>query len=194
MLDFTFTEEQNMIRQMVRDFAQKEVTPGYQERVKAHLVPRDLMKKMADVGLMGLSIPEKYGGQPRDAITVGIIIEELARHAEDAALMVSYNYGQALFIMLAPEEVKVEWLPAMARGEKFVLMAATEAEAGSDLANLKAMARKDGDYYILNGEKNRVSSPTWEMPPFCWPGPTLRPGASPLSWYPWTCPVSLKHT
>ena len=157
MLDFTFTEEQNMIRQMVRDFSQKEIAPGYRERVRAQAIPRTLMKKMGDVGLMGLSIPEKYGGQPRDAVSVGIIIEEVARHAEDAALMVSYNYGQALFITLASDEVKEEWLPAMAQGEKMVLMAATEAEAGSDLANLKATARKDGDYYILNGEKNRVS-------------------------------------
>jgi cyclohexanecarboxyl-CoA dehydrogenase len=157
MLDFTFTEEQNMIRQMVRDFSRKEIAPGYKERVRAQSIPRLLMKKMGEVGLMGLSIPEPYGGQPKDAVTVGLIIEEVAKHAEDAALLVSYNYGQAFFIMLASDEVKQEWLPAMAQGEKLVLMAITEAEAGSDLANLKTTARRDGDHYILNGEKNRVS-------------------------------------
>jgi cyclohexanecarboxyl-CoA dehydrogenase len=157
MLDFTFTEEQNMIRSLVRDFAQKEIAPGYKDRVKARSIPHDLIKKMADIGLMGLNIPEEYGGQPRDATTVGIIIEELARYAEDAALLVFYNYGQASFLMLASEVVRKEWLPAMARGEKMVLVAATEAEAGSDLGNLKMTARKDGDGYILNGEKNRVS-------------------------------------
>jgi cyclohexanecarboxyl-CoA dehydrogenase len=157
MLDFSFTEEQNMIRSMVRDFAQKEIAPGYKDRVREQAIPREMIKKMADIGLMGLNIPEEYGGQPRDAITAGLIIEELARHAEDAALLVFYNFGQADFIMLASDEVKEEWLPAMAQGEKMVLMGFTEAEAGSDLGNLKATARKDGDDYILNGEKNRTS-------------------------------------
>jgi cyclohexanecarboxyl-CoA dehydrogenase len=157
MLDFTFTEEQNMIRSMTRDFAQKEIAPGYRERIKAQSVPGELIRKMAGIGLMGLNIPEEYGGQPRDAVTVGLVIEELARHAEDAALLVFYNHGQANFIMMASDEVKEEWLPAMARGEKMVLVAATEAEAGSDMANLKTTARKDGDYYVLNGEKNRTT-------------------------------------
>jgi cyclohexanecarboxyl-CoA dehydrogenase len=157
MLDFSFTEEQNMIRSMVRDFAQKEIAPGYKERVRTESIPREMIKKMADIGLMGLNIPEEYGGQPRDAVTVGLIIEELARHATDAALLVFYNYGPARFIMLASDDVRKEWLPAMARGEKMVIVAATEAEAGSDLGNLKTTARKDGDCYILNGEKNRTT-------------------------------------
>ena len=157
MLDFTFTEEQNMIRSMVRDFAQKEIAPGYKDRVKAQSVPREMIKKMADIGLMGLNIPEEYGGQPRDAITAGLIMEELARYAEDAALVVFYNYGQANFIMLAMDEVKEEWLPAMVQGEKMVLVAVTEAEAGSDMANMKMTAKKDGDGYVLNGEKNRTT-------------------------------------
>jgi cyclohexanecarboxyl-CoA dehydrogenase len=157
MLDFSFTEEQNMIRNMVRDFAQKEIVPGYKDRIKEQTIPRELKKKMADIGLLGLNIPEEYGGEPRDATTAGIIMEELARHAEDAALLVFYYYGQPSFIKLASEEVKEEWLPGMARGEKMILVAATEAEAGSDLANLKTTARIDGDYCILNGEKNRVS-------------------------------------
>jgi len=130
MLDFTFTEEQSMIRNMVRDFAQKEIAPGYKDRIKAESIPQELIKKMADIGLLGLNIPEKYGGQPKDAITVGLIIEDLARYAEDAALLVFYNYGQASFVILASDEVKEEWLPAMARGEKIVIIAATEAEAG----------------------------------------------------------------
>jgi len=157
MLDFSFTEEQNMILSMVRDFAEKEIAPGYRERVREQEIPREMIKKMADIGLMGLNIPEEYGGQPRDAITVGLIIEELARHAEDAALLVFYNYGQANLIMLASDEVKEEWLPALAQGEKMVIMGFTEAEAGSDLRNVKATAKKDGDHYIINGEKNRTS-------------------------------------
>ena len=157
MLDFTFTEEQNMIRSMVRDFAQKELAPGYKDRVRAKSVPRELIKKTADIGLMGLNIPEEYGGQPRDAVTVGIILGELARYADDITFLVFNNYSQANFIMLGQDEIKEEWLPAMARGEKIILMSATEAEAGSDLGNLKTTARKTGDCYILNGEKNRTT-------------------------------------
>jgi cyclohexanecarboxyl-CoA dehydrogenase len=157
MLDFTFTEEQNMIRGMVRDFTQKELAPGLKDRVKAHTFPRELIKKMADVGLMGLNIPEEYGGQPKEAVTIGIVLEELARYAGDAAIHVFNNFADSCFVTLAPDEVKKEWLPAMARGDKIVSMGATEAEAGSDLGNLRTTARKDGDCYIINGEKNRTS-------------------------------------
>lgn len=157
MLDFSFSEDQMMMRTMVRDFALKEVVPGYKERIKAKTVPRDLIKKIADMGLLGMNVPEKYGGQPQDSVTAGVVIEELAKYAEDAALVVSYTLGQAAFLEIATDEVKDEWYPAMVKGEKMVLVAATEADAGSDLSNLKMQARKDGDYYILNGEKNRVS-------------------------------------
>ena len=157
MLDFSFTEEQEMIRSMVRDFGQKELAPGYTARVKDGVVPVELIKKIADLGLMGLNIPEEYGGQNRDAVTAGVVVEELARHADDGAYIVFNNYAQANFVMLGSEELKEEWLPAMARGEKIVLMAATEAEAGSDLANLKTTVKKDGDYYVIDGEKNRVT-------------------------------------
>lgn len=157
MLDFTFSEDQIMMRTMVRDFAIKEVVPGYKERIKCQTVPRELINKIADMGLLGMNIPEKYGGQPQEAVTAGIVIEELAKYAEDAALVVSYTLGQAAFLELAAEEIKKEWFPAMVRGEKIVLVAATEADAGSDLGNLKMTARKDGDYYVLNGEKNRTS-------------------------------------
>ena len=157
MLDFSLTEEQEMVRSMVRDFARQELAPGYPERVRAEAIPRELIGKMAALGLLGLNIPEEYGGQARDAVTVGVILEELARHAADGAWLVFNNYALANIVNLGVPEVKQEWLPAMARGEKIVLMGATEAEAGSDLANLKTTARKDGDDYILNGEKNRVT-------------------------------------
>jgi cyclohexanecarboxyl-CoA dehydrogenase len=157
MVDFNFTEEQNLIRSMVRDFALKELAPSVKDRANAREFPRDLIKKMAGLGLMGLNIPENYGGQPKEAVTVGVILEELAKYAGDAAIHVFNSYSQSCFVMLGSDEVKEEWLPAMAQGDKIITMAATEAEAGSDLANLKTTARRDGDYYVLNGEKNRVS-------------------------------------
>jgi cyclohexanecarboxyl-CoA dehydrogenase len=160
VLDFSFTEEQEMIRNMVRDFGQKELAPGYAERVKSETLPRDIIKKVAALGLMGINIPEEYGGEPRDNVTVGIVLEELSKHADDAAWLVFNNYATASMVRLGTDEIKKEWLPTMAQGDKIVLMGATEAEAGSDLANLKTSAKKDGDYYVLNGEKNRVSFAT----------------------------------
>jgi cyclohexanecarboxyl-CoA dehydrogenase len=157
LLDYSFTEEQNMLRSLIRDFGRKELAPSYKDRVKAGRIPPDLIKKIGDLGLLGLNIPERYGGQPRDAVTVGVILEELARHADDGAWLVFNNFALGGIVALGSEEVKQEWLPAMVRGEKIVLMGATEADAGSDLANLKTTFKKDGDYYVLNGEKNRVT-------------------------------------
>jgi cyclohexanecarboxyl-CoA dehydrogenase len=160
MLDFSFTEEQNMLRTMVRDFGRKELAPSYKDRVKNEKIPPELIKKIADLGLMGLNIPEEFGGDPKDTVTTGIILEELARHADDGAWLVFNNFSSAGIVILGCDELKKEWLPAMARGEKIVCMAATEADAGSDLGNLKTTFKKDGDYYILNGEKNRVTFAT----------------------------------
>jgi cyclohexanecarboxyl-CoA dehydrogenase len=157
MLDFSFTEEQDMMRKMVQDFARKEIAPGYKERVKTRTIPRELIKKMAALGILGMNVPEKYGGQPQPAVTVGLVMEELAKSAADAALLMFFTCGQAGLIMFGPEETRQEWLPPMVRGEKMVVVCATEAEAGSDLGGLQAMARRDGDYYILNGKKNRTS-------------------------------------
>jgi cyclohexanecarboxyl-CoA dehydrogenase len=157
MLDFSFTEEQLMLQAMVRNFGVKELAPSYKDRVKAGKFPIELIKKFGELGLMGLNVPEKYGGQPRDAVTVGVVLEELARQADDGSWPVFSSYGAATMVGLASEEVKQEWLPPIASGEKIFLLGATEADAGSDLSSLKTKARKDGDSYIIDGEKNRVT-------------------------------------
>ena len=145
---------------MIRDFGRKELKPGYKERVKNARIPPEIIKKVADLGLMGLNVPEQYGGDPKDTVTIGVVLEELARWADDGAWLVFNNFALAGIVGLACEEVKQEWLPAIAKGEKIVCMGATEAEAGSDLGNLRTTFKKDGDYFILNGEKNRVTFAT----------------------------------
>ncbi len=157
MPDFSFTEEQQMLRAMVKDFGKKELAASYKDRCKAGKIPPELIRKFGEMGLLGFSIAEEYGGMPKDTTTVGVVLEELARHADDAAWLVFNVYGLAGIVALGNEEIKREWLPKLASGEKTICMGATEAEAGSDLGNLKTIARKDGDYYILNGEKNRVT-------------------------------------
>jgi cyclohexanecarboxyl-CoA dehydrogenase len=157
VLDFTFSEEQEMFRRQVADFCQKEIAPGVKERLQTREFPIELRKKMASIGLCGLNIPEEYGGMLSDMVTFGIATEEISKVDAAAQFYCFDNWIQSSFVKLACEEVKEEWLSGMASGEKLVLMGATEAEAGSDLGNLKTSVKKDGDYFILNGEKNSVS-------------------------------------
>jgi cyclohexanecarboxyl-CoA dehydrogenase len=168
-MDFTFTEEQEMLRAMVRDFVEKEVVPGFKERRKLQRLPveqrmvegqsrllehpDDLIKRAGELGLLGMNTPEEYGGNPQGAVTIGIVIEELSGYD----IGISTSNSSVNFIKLASEEIKEEWLPAIVRGEKILNFGATEAEAGSDLRNAKTTARKDGKFWILNGEKNRVT-------------------------------------
>lgn len=160
MLDFNFSEEHEMLRRAVRDFARKELAPGVKERQKTHEFPLELRRQMAAMGLCGLNIEEKYDGSPSDTVGFGIAIEEIGR-ADTSAIWYCFNaWVQSGFIGLASEEVKQEWLPLIASGEKLVGMGATEADAGSDLGNLNTTVRKDGNSFILNGEKNSVSHGT----------------------------------
>jgi cyclohexanecarboxyl-CoA dehydrogenase len=157
MLDFSFTEEQEMFRKQIADFAQKELAPGVKERLKTKEFPKSLKKKMAGIGLLSLNIPEKYGGSQTDHVTLGIATEEISKYDEAAQYYVFDNWIQSAYVKLGNEELRQEWLPGMASGDLLVLMGATEADAGSDLGNLKTTVRKDGDSYIINGEKNSVS-------------------------------------
>ena len=157
MAEFLFTEAQNMFRLEVRRFAQKELLPGVRERARQASYPQELVKKMADVGLLGITIPAKYGGQGADAITLGIAMEELGRADSDACLFVILSALMNFILEHGAEEVQQEWLPLIASGEKVGCLGLTEPEAGSDLAAIQAMAIKDGNSYILNADKNSTT-------------------------------------
>jgi len=157
MLDFNFTEEQEMFRRAVRDFARKELAPGIKERVKSMVFPRELIKAMANIGLTAMNVPEEYGGQPTDWVTMGIAIEELTKVDFCASSIVFFDVGQAIILRLASEEVKQKWLVPMAAGDKVLCMGSTEPDAGSDVAGIKMRAVKEGDHYILNGEKSSIT-------------------------------------
>jgi cyclohexanecarboxyl-CoA dehydrogenase len=157
MLDFSFTEEQEMFRRAVRDFARKELEPGVKERIKSMVFPRELVKTMANIGLTAMNVPEEYGGQPTDWVTMGIAVEELAKVDFCASSIVFFNVGQAIILRLGSEEVRQKWLVPMAAGDKVLCMGATEPDAGSDVAGIKMRAVKEGDHYILNGEKSSIT-------------------------------------
>lgn len=155
-MDFSFTEEQEMIRQTARKFALNELLPHTAEWEKAKKYPPDLVRRIADLGLVNSAIPAEYGGQGTDRLTGGIIVEELARGDFALSACGSSAIGDA-FMLYGTEEQKNEWLPALARGEKLVGISLTESESGSDAAGLKLRAVRDGDDFVLNGEKSTTS-------------------------------------
>ena len=157
MLDFSFTEEQILIQKTMREFAQRELRPYYQHHDLTETFPKDQWKKMAQLGIMGLSIPKEYGGQPADSVTAGLIIEELAKEDPNCALAGALYALDEIIVKHGYEEIKKEWLPQIARGEKMLALAVTEPHCGSDVANLKTRAIKENGYYLLRGEKSGTS-------------------------------------
>ncbi|MBI4289808.1 MAG: acyl-CoA dehydrogenase family protein [Chloroflexi bacterium] len=157
---FGFTEQQEMFRREVRNFVQKELLPGAKERAGVAGIPRDIVRKVAGMGLIGLRVPEKYGGQPADWVTVGIAIEELARGDFFTSCLPTQGIFSS-YLFEKNEAICEEWLPAIVKGERTVCLALTESEVGSDAANIKTRAVRDGDVYVLSGEKLSISFGPW---------------------------------
>jgi len=154
-MNFELTEQQILLQQTIRDFAQAEIAPGASERDRAARFPRELIPKMADLGLFGVMIPENYGGAGLDPLSFAIIIEEVARaDASVALLLASHNSLCAGHILAAGNEnQKRAYLPSLAGGKKLGAWALTEPGGGSDAASLKTRAVRDGNDWIITGDK-----------------------------------------
>src|SRR3990170_5461427 len=153
-LDFELTGEQELFRRTVREFAKKEIAPKVREYERKREFPWELYRKMGQAGLLGLRLPKQYGGQEADAVTMGILQEELGRVGWQIPL------GDIMAEILAlngPEHLKSEWLPAMVKGEKIIGIANTEPGAGSDAAGITTRAVRKADSYVLNGEKQCIT-------------------------------------
>jgi glutaryl-CoA dehydrogenase (non-decarboxylating) len=158
-MDFTFTPEHDMTRKMVREFARREIAPHIKEYDREQRFDRSLLPKMAAQGLLGICLPVKYGGAGMDYLSLGIACEELERVDTSARVILSVHVGLnslALF-QWGTEEQKQQYLVPQAKGEKIATYALTEPNAGSDAAGIQATARREGDVYILNGEKMWIS-------------------------------------
>ena len=160
-MDFALSDEQQAIQETARRFAADRVAPGYQQREKDGVLDRALVREMGEVGLIGADLPEAFGGLGTGSVTSGIITEEIA-HGD---LSVSYIQLLASLMgwMIAThgrEEVAREVVPGMCAGEIIVGLGLTEPRGGSDAANLQLRARRDGDRYLLNGEKTSISMAT----------------------------------
>ena len=157
MAEFGFTEAQGMFRAHIRNFTRRELMPTAKERVRLNRVPGEVIKKLADTGFLGLRTPEKYGGQMSDLVTGGIACEETARSDIGVPYVILLSSFGAECLALCPEEVQAEWMPRLCDGERIVCLSLTEPDAGSDAAAIKARAVKDGDHYVLNGEKTAIT-------------------------------------
>ena len=156
-MDFGLTEEQEMIKQAARKFALNELLPHSSQWDKTKEFPQHLVDKMGELGFVHTTIPKEYGGQGTDRLTNGIIVEELAR-GDFSLSIFAFGVMTDAFMIYGTEEQRKRWLPPMATGEGHMGIALTESESGSDAAGLTMKAVRDGDEYVLNGEKSSVSN------------------------------------
>lgn len=154
-MNMHFTEEQEMMRQMVRDFAQNEIAQVVERMEEEDHFPKEILEKMGELGLMGVPIPEKYGGSGMDFISYIIAIHELSKISATIGVILSVHtsVGTNPILYFGNDKQKDYYLPKLASGAYLGAFALTEPGAGSDAANLKTTAKKDGDNYIINGSK-----------------------------------------
>ncbi len=158
-MGFLFNEEHEMVRKMVREFAAKEIAPKIKELDRKQQHDPTIIAKMAEQGLLGICIPVRYGGQGMDYISLGIVSEELEYVDTSARVVMSVHVGLNSLGVLqwGTEEQKQRFLVPQARGEKIACFCLTEPDAGTDVQAMRATARREGDHYILNGEKVWIS-------------------------------------
>jgi acyl-CoA dehydrogenase len=149
-----FTEEQDMMRKMVRDFAQTEIAPFVEYMEKGEF-PRPILNKMAELGLMGITVPEHYGGSGMDFMSYIIAIHEISKVSATVGVILSVHtsVGTNPILYFGTEEQKQKYVPKLASGEYLGAFCLTEPSAGSDAKSLRSRAVKQGDHYIINGSK-----------------------------------------
>jgi cyclohexanecarboxyl-CoA dehydrogenase len=153
-----FTEDQSALQAAARRFSRERLLPMYQQREREGRIDRSLLREMGKLGLLGMDLPDRYGGMDVDAVTTGMIIEELSYGDFNiGALAVVQSLCGAVIERNATASVKESWLPRVALGEAILALSITEPHAGSDAGALRLRARRDGDHYVLDGEKTSTT-------------------------------------
>jgi len=159
-MDFSFTEEQLMIQEAARDFAQREIAPIAAEFDISGEFPAETLRKAGELGFMGVEVPEEYGGSGLDAVGFALMMEEIA--AADAAHSTVISVHNSLYcngiLQYGTEEQKQKFVTPVASGEVFAAYGLTEPQSGSDAANMRTRAVLDGDHYVINGKKSWITS------------------------------------
>ncbi|HSF43096.1 MAG TPA: acyl-CoA dehydrogenase family protein [Thermoanaerobaculia bacterium] len=159
-VDFALSEDQELLRDEVRRFAEGRIRPGVAERDRKHEFPVDIFKEMGEMGLLGMMVPEEYGGAGLDALTYCLAMEEIARVDPAVAVTMSVTNSVCCWPVqkFGSEELKQKVLPPLATGETLGGFGLTEPGAGSDAGSLRTTARRDGDFWVLNGEKAWITN------------------------------------
>lgn len=159
-MNFDLTNDQKMLQDQVRKFAQTELAPLAAEIDKSAEFPWATLKKMAQLGLLGVIVPEQYGGSGFDFVSLAIAIEEISRACASTGVIVAVNNSLTTYPILqfGNEDQKKKFLPPLCSGEKIGAFGLTEPNAGSDVAAMESTARLEGDHYILNGTKRFITN------------------------------------
>src|SRR2546429_5993916 len=161
-MDFELSDEQRLLQDTVRQFVEDRILPNAVENDIAHHLDMGAIEGMAELGILGITVPEEYGGAGLDFVSEAPACEEVERReaAFRTPLSVHVGLNSLSLLRYATEEQKQRWLAPQARGEKLACFGLTEPAAGSDVASMKSTARREGDVYVLNGSKNWISYAT----------------------------------
>ena len=155
-MDFALSDEDEMLRSTARSFALSRLLPNM-ARWQTEPFPRELVREIGDLGLLGIRVPAEYGGSNGSYVSLGVAAEELSRGDFNASYFLQISTIAALLLDTADESIRKQWLPAIASGEAVMSFALTEPGVGSDAANLSSTARRDGESWVLNGEKASIT-------------------------------------
>src|SRR5215217_4963729 len=161
-MDFGLTDEQRLIQETVRQFVDERVLPVAVQNDIDHRLDLSLIEGMAELGILGIVVPEEYGGAGLDFVAEALACEEIERGEAAFRTLISVHVGLNSLSLLryGTEEQKQRWLTPQAKGEKLACFGLTEPGAGSDVAAMRTTARREGDTYVLNGQKNWISYAT----------------------------------
>lgn len=153
---YELTDDQREMRALVREFAEREIAPHAAEWDQTHTFPTDVIRKLGELGAMGVGFPEEYGGLGMGAVAQALVIEELARFDSSVAVTIGANVSIAgdPVLLFGTEEQKQRWLVPLAQGEHLGAFASTEPSGGSDIQAARTTARRDGDEWVINGTKS----------------------------------------
>ena len=159
-MNFQLTEEQILIQKTSREFADTELAPGVVERDEKKIWPKEGIKKMGELGFMGMMTDQKWNGEGMDTISYTIAMEEISRVEASAGVVMSVNNSLVCYLLekFASNHIKEKYLKPLASGEKLGAFSLSEPQSGSDASNMKTTAKKEGDHYLISGIKNWVTN------------------------------------
>ena len=159
-MNFELTSEERLVQETAREFAQKELKPIASEIDKNHKIPDEIIKKLSELGFFGVYIPEEYGGAGLSFLSYILVVEEISKVCASTGVMLSVHNSLTCnsIYMLGTEEQRSKYLPELTSGKKIGCFMLTEPEAGSDAANISTSIEKEGDFYVVNGNKIFVTN------------------------------------